>query len=112
MMIDITSRESEGIRIVDIAGKLHTGASPEAEEFINNLIEEGATKILLNLRDLDFISSTGLRVILATGKKLLEKGGKLVLCSPNATVSDVFRLSGYYQMFSILGTEEEALGSF
>lgn len=111
-MIDIASRDEGDIKVVVIEGKLNTGASPDAEDFINELIDDGATKILLNLEDLDFISSTGLRVILATGKKLTGVGGKLVLCSPNQTVSDVFRMSGFLQMFSVLDNEEEALKSF
>jgi len=111
-MIDITSRDEGDIKVVVIEGKLNTGASPDAEAFINDLIDDGVTKILLNLEDLDFISSTGLRVILATGKKLSEMGGKLVLCSPNHTVSDVFRMSGFNQMFSVLDAEEDALKSF
>jgi anti-sigma B factor antagonist len=111
-MIDITSRDEGEIKVIVIEGKLNTGASPDAEAFINDLIDDGATKVLLNLEELDFISSTGLRVILATGKKLTELGGKLVLCSPNHTVSDVFRMSGFNQMFSVLDKEEEALESF
>ena len=111
-MIDITSRDEGDIKVVVIEGKLNTGASPDAEDFINELIDDGATKILLNLEDLDFISSTGLRVILATGKRLLEVGGKLVLCSPNQTVADVFRMSGFNQMFSVFDTEGEALENF
>jgi len=111
-MIDISSRNEGDIMVVEIAGKLNTGASPEAEAYVNDLIDEGATKILFNLEDLDFISSTGLRVILATGKKLTKLGGKLVLCSPNHTVSDVFKMSGFNQMFSVLDTEDEALKNF
>ena len=111
-MIDITSRDEGDIKVVVIEGKLNTGASPDVETFINTLIDEGATKILLNLDDLDFISSTGLRVILATGKKLSEMGGKLVLCNPNHTVSDVFRMSGFNQMFTVTSSEEEALNNF
>lgn len=111
-MIDITARDVEDIKVIKIAGKLNTGASPEAEAYINERIDEGATKILLNLEELDFISSTGLRVILATGKKLSALGGKIVLCSPNHTVSDVFKMSGFNQMFSVLDTEEEALNDF
>ena len=111
-MIDITTRDAKGIKVVEIAGKLNTGASPEAEDFINELIDEGATNILLNLEELDFISSTGLRVILATGKKLAAISGKLVLCSPNHTVSDVFKMSGFNQMFSVFKTEAEALKTF
>ena len=67
-MIDITSRDENGITVIEIEGKLNTGASPDAEKFLNELLEEGVTKIILNLEQLDFIASTGLRVILSTGK--------------------------------------------
>ncbi|HSG24497.1 MAG TPA: STAS domain-containing protein [Anaerolineales bacterium] len=111
-MIDITSRDESGITVVEIEGKMNTGASPDAEKFLNRLLDEGATKILLNLEYLDFIASTGLRVILATGKKLAGVSGKLVICSANLTVMDVLKMSGFNQMFNVFDSEEEALASF
>jgi anti-sigma B factor antagonist len=60
----------------------------------------------------DFIASTGLRVILATGKKLMATSGKLVICCLNPTVAEVFRMSGFSSMFPVFATEEEALASF
>ena len=111
-MIDISSRDENSIKVVEIEGKLNTGASPDAEKFLNGLLEDGATKIILNLEFLDFIASTGLRVILSTGKKLAKVGGKLVICNPNLTVMDVLKMSGFSQMFSVFESEEEALGSF
>ena len=111
-MIDITSRDENGITVIEIEGKLNTGASSDAEKFLNELLEEGVTKIILNLEQLDFIASTGLRVILSTGKKLAKVSGKLVICNPNLTVSDVLKISGFSQMFNVFVTEEEALDSF
>ena len=111
-MIDISSRDENGVQVVEIEGKLNTGASPDADKFLTRLIEEGATKILLNLEYLDFIASTGLRVILATGKKLVGVGGKLVICNPNLMVMDVLKMSGFSQMFNVFESEEEGLGSF
>ena len=67
-MLDIEDREVNGVTVVDFFGKMNTSTSPEAEKYINQLVDQGANKILLNLEELDFISSTGLRVILATGK--------------------------------------------
>lgn len=111
-MIDITSRDESGITVVEIEGKMNTGASPDAEKFLNALLEDGVTKILLNLENLDFIASTGLRVILATGKKLAGVSGKLAICSPNLTVMDVLKMSGFSQMFNVFDSEEEALSNF
>ncbi len=111
-MIDITSRDENKVMVVEIEGKMNTGASPDAEKYLNELLDEGASNILLNLEYLDFIASTGLRVILSTGKKLAKLGGKLVICNPNLTVMDVLKMSGFSQMFNVFDSEEEGLGSF
>ena len=88
------------------------GASPEAESYIMDLVAEGANKFVINLRELDMISSTGLRVILSTGKKLASSSGKLVICNPNHTVGDVLKMSGFSMMFQVFDTEDQALASF
>ena len=111
-MIDISSRDENGVEVVGVVGKLNTGASPDLDNYLIALIEDGTTKILLNLEYLDFIASTGLRVILATGKKLVGSGGKLVICNPNLMVMDVLKMSGFSQMFEVFESEEDALGSF
>jgi anti-anti-sigma factor len=111
-MIDITSREASGVTVVDIEGKMNTEASPDAEKFVNALLEDGVINLLFNFERLDFVASTGLRVILSTGKKLSKIGGRLVLCSPNLTVMDVLKMSGFSKMFNVFDTEGEALSSF
>ena len=111
-MLDIEDREVDGVAVVDFFGKMNTGTSPEAEKYLNALIDDGASNILMNLEELDFCSSTGLRVILTTGKKVGKLGGKLVICSPNHTVKDVLDMSGFSTMFAVFDTEAEALESF
>ena len=111
-MLDIEDRDVDGVSVVDFFGKMNTSTSPEAEKYLSGLVDQGATNILLNLDELDFISSTGLRVILSTGKKLTASGGKLVICSPNITVKDVLDMSGFSTMFSVFETEDDALESF
>jgi anti-sigma B factor antagonist len=111
-MIDVNSREENGVQVVEVEGKLNTGASPDLDKYLSALVEEGSTMILLNLEYLDFIASTGLRVILATGKKLVGVGGKLVICNPNLMVMDVLKMSGFSQMFEVFESEDEALGTF
>ena len=111
-MLDIEDRVVNNVAVVDIFGKMNTGTSPEAEKYLNGLIDGGASNILMNLEELDFISSTGLRVILATGKKVGGKGGKLVICNPNLTVKDVLDMSGFSTMFGVFESEEEALAAF
>lgn len=111
-MLDMESREANGVTVVEFFGKMNTDTSPEAETFLKECIDEGATNILLNLAELDFISSTGLRVILSTGKIVSGSDNKLLICSPNHTVKDVLDMSGFSQMFGVFETEDEALAGF
>jgi anti-sigma B factor antagonist len=111
-MLDIEHKEKDGVTIVYFFGKMDTGTSPEAEKYVNRLLDDSDTNILMNFEELDFISSTGLRVILATGKKLTGSNGKLTICSPNITVNDVLNMSGFNRMFGVYETEKEALESY
>jgi anti-sigma B factor antagonist len=110
MQIEI--KESQGIQIISFEGNLDTGTSPEAESKINELIDGGAEKLLVNFEQLNFIASSGLRVLLATAKKLKASGGELRICSLNATVQEVFDISGFITILNVKATEEEALSSF
>jgi anti-anti-sigma factor len=111
-MLDIEHEKKDAVTVVYFMGKMDTRTSPEAEKYVNGLLDKGETNVLMNFEDLDFISSTGLRVILATGKKLMAGSGKLTLCSPNITVNDVLKMSGFNRMFGVFDTEDEALASY
>lgn len=111
-MLDFEHEEKDSVTVVHFFGKMDTRTSPEAEKYLNQLIDDGDSNILMNFEELDFISSTGLRVILATGKKLMSSNGKLTICTPNMTVNDVLNMSGFNRMFGVFETEKEALASY
>ena len=110
--MNIEIRESQGIQIIAFEGNLDTNTSPEAESKINEILNTGQQKLLVNFEQLNFISSAGLRILLATVKKLNASGGALRICSLNATVQEVFDISGFVTILSVKSTEEEALSSF
>jgi len=110
--MNIEIREAQDIRILAFEGNVDTDTSPEAEAKINELIDGGAQKLLVNFEQLNFISSAGLRVLLATAKKLKASGGELRICGLNATVQEVFDISGFITILNVKATEEEALASF
>jgi len=110
--MDIKVRDTGGISVLDFTGNLDTNTSPAAEHEVNRLIESGSGKILFNFKELNFISSSGLRVLLATAKKLKITGGRMKVCSLNDTVQEVFDISGFASILSLASDEEEALASF
>lgn len=110
--MEIKTTESGDVRILVVQGHLDTNTSPEAERSINALIDAGATKLLINFATVEYISSAGLRVLLATAKKLKGAGGDLKICNLNDTVQEVFDISGFSSILAVSSSQEEALDSF
>jgi anti-anti-sigma factor len=107
--MDINIRESGEIRIIDLKGRLDTGTSPAAESAINKILDDGCQKLAINLAGTDYISSSGLRVLLATAKKMSAMKGKFKICQPNDVVREILDISGFSTILDVRGTEDEAL---
>lgn len=110
--MEINIKEVDGVNVVEFTGNLDTNTAPEAENQINVLLASGAAKILVNFKNLNYISSAGLRVLLATAKKMMTTGGSLKICSLNSTVQEVFDISGFSTILSVTANEADALAAF
>ena len=106
--MDITTRDANGIKVVGLEGQLATDAD-QVEAHLSELVDQGATKIVIDFERVDYVSSSGLRVLLATAKKLLRCEGSLGVCSLNESVQDVFDMSGFSALLAVFGSEAEAL---
>jgi anti-sigma B factor antagonist len=110
--VNISTNEAGGVTVVHFEGNLDTNTAPEAQEHLDDLASQGVEKILVDFESLDYISSAGLRVLLATAKKLRGSGGNLRLCNLNETVAEVFEISGFSTIFAVFPSEAEALEGF
>ncbi len=100
------------VTIVYLKGRLDVHYSEEIENELNNLISQGRKKILLNLENVEYLSSSGLRVFIAISRRLKEVGGELKLMKLNETTKKIFKIVELTDMFDIYETQEEALKSF
>ncbi len=110
--MEITVADKDDIKLVYLIGSLDTNTSTNAEAKFKELLDGNTCKIVVNLEQLEYISSSGLRVLLGTAKKLKASGGDLRLCHPNDTVQEVFDISGFSSILNIFQTEEEARANF
>ena len=110
--MNIAVTEADGVTVLRFDGNLDTNTAPNAQEQLDALMDQGATKLLIDFESLDYISSAGLRVLLATAKKLRRSSGKLHMCSLNEMVTEVFDISGFSTIFSVFPSEAEALEAF
>ncbi len=110
--MDFKVVELGDVRAVRIVGNLDTQTSAVAQERLIQLIDDGATKILVDFEDLNYISSTGLRMLLVAVKRLEGTSGQLRICNPNKMVREVFDTSGFSEIFSVYKSQAEALDGF
>ena len=108
----ISHDENVGVAILRFEGNLDTNTAPEAQDTLDGLVADGTSKVLVDFAALDYISSAGLRVLLATAKKLRGRGGNLRLCGLNETVAEVFEISGFSTIFAVFPSDAEALEGF
>jgi len=110
--MEIVIEESGEVRILKFQGKLDTNTAPKAEAEVFGLIESGASKLLVDFEQLDYVSSAGLRFLLATAKKLKSDQGVLKICGLNPTVQEVFDISGFSSILSVFSDQAQALSEF
>jgi anti-anti-sigma factor len=107
--MQISTRDSYGVTVVDMEGSLDTTTSGEIGDALVALVKDGKSKILLNLKKLDYISSAGLRAILVAAKLLQNSGGEMRMSTPNDTVRSIMDVSGFNSMLKLDDTEADAL---
>ncbi len=108
----LTVGDAGEVKIVRIEGELNTQTSPDAEAQLTQLIDAGARKVVVNFERLDYITSAGLHILLATAKQLRVGGGELRVCSLSDLVQEVFEMSGFDSIMSVSKNEAEALKGF
>ncbi len=101
--------EKGDVVVVRVHGRLDAASSPQLEKKVNSIIETGHFKLLLNLGDVDYLSSAGMRLMLSVSKRLKHLEGKVVACNLNDDVMDVIKMAGFHQVLEIYPSEEEAL---
>lgn len=110
--LKIWQEEKEGVVILHLKGRLDAVIGPEAERRILNVVDKGVTKLVLNLAEVDYLSSTGLRLMASICQRLGRVGGQMVICEANHMVLDVLTLSGIDRLCKFFPSQEGALREF
>ncbi len=109
--MEIKEKSAGNVKILALDGRLDAYSSNEVETSINTLIDGGCVKIVVNFNGVEYISSSGLRVMLASLKRLKKVQGDLKLACLKPYVKEVFDIAGFTQLFEICDQEEEAVNS-
>ncbi len=109
--MDIQTRKEANATIVSVTGKMDAVTAPEYEKLLRQLMEEGEKSFVNDFSGLVYISSAGLRSILATAKALKAVQGRLLFSGVTGPVKDVFEISGFGSLFQMYDSPDAALKS-
>ncbi len=107
-----TSVQKPDVTVIALKGRLDVHYSSEVETEINQLIDKGRKKLVISLNDVEYLSSSGLRIFIAISRKLKDAGGQLKLIKLNETAMKIFKIVELIDIFDIYDSEEKAVNSF
>ncbi len=98
-MLNINKTIQNGDAVLVLEGRLDTITAPELERELKESLE-GVSTLTLDFEKLEYISSAGLRVLLAA-QKLMAKQGGMKLCHVNETIMEIFEVTGFSDILTI-----------
>lgn len=111
MALEIGSETQGDFRVLRLSGRLDTETSADFELAAHDLTAAGERRFVVDLSGISYVSSAGLRVLLALAKQMQVEGGAMRLCGLAPSVRQVFDLSGFSKLFTIASDIESALGN-
>ncbi|HDP98075.1 MAG TPA: anti-sigma factor antagonist [bacterium] len=100
------------ISVIKVGGYIDTTTSTELEHSLGNLLSAGKYQIIIDLKDVDYISSAGWGIFVSEIKGIREKGGDLKLVAMIPDVYEVFELLEFHHILKAFETIEEAIMDF
>jgi anti-sigma B factor antagonist len=94
---------------VRLAGEVDISGARALQQSLEGLVQEGHTRLLIDLTDVTFIDSTGIGVLLHTVRVLRRKRGRLAVLCPDPTMRGLFELVGHNMIFPVEDTLEHGL---
>ncbi len=110
--LEIKPREREGIAILDLNGRLAVGSASGLREKVTEEMTHGRKDVILNLKDVDYIDSTGLGTMVICYTTLQKAGGNLKLVHLNRRNIELLLLTKLSTVFQIFAEEQDAVNSF
>jgi len=99
--MNIVTIQNGDFLVIKLQGRLDTAQSSIVEKMFLEILDHGHERIILDCEDLDYISSSGLRIFLIAQKKILGVSGTLRICNLQPNIREIFDISGFSMIFSI-----------
>ena len=113
MSIKVTTRQVDGVTILDLSGRITLGeGSVQLRDGVRDLLSKGQKNILLNLGDVNYIDSSGIGELVSAYTTVRNQGGELKLLNLTKKVHDLLQITKLYTVFDIKDDEASAIAAY
>jgi anti-anti-sigma factor len=105
--MNVGTQTTDELTVVTPSGRIDALTASTLQDAVDQVIRDGALRVIIDMADVPFASSAGLRVFILAAKQLLGKG-HLVVCGLNPNVKSVFAMAGFESLMSICNDLETA----
>ena len=111
MDFDIETTERDGATVLTLRGEIDVYTAPQLRQTIVDLVDRGATKLVVDMAQVDFLDSTGLGVLVDGLKRTQSHDGSLSIVATQNKILKIFDITGLNKAFAIFGTVDDAVGA-
>lgn len=97
--------------LVAVRGRLDQSQTPELNDALTNLLNAEQYRLVVDLSDVSYINSGGLRCLVSAWRKARTQNGNVILCGLNDRLGEIFAMIGFDKVFQIVASQEEALAA-
>ena len=105
----ITETRESGVVIVSPVGRVDSTTSSQLDQYLSTLGATGDGRVVVDFSAVEYISSAGLRVMLALAKRAKDQKGRVALASMSDSVRQVFELAGFMPLFTVTNSRDDAI---
>ncbi|HSM58638.1 MAG TPA: STAS domain-containing protein [Candidatus Sulfomarinibacteraceae bacterium] len=111
-MVDIHIQSMKRVDLITVSGRVDSSTAHELEEALENCISDGRHNLVLEMSGVDYLSSAGLRALVAALRASKKRGGDVRIANPSERVSEVMSLAGLDALFETYEDVTVAVGSY
>lgn len=111
-MLDISVQSFKRVDLVTVSGRVDSSTSPDLEAALEERMAEGRYNLVVDLSEVSYLSSAGLRTLVSALRNCKKKGGDVRIASPSERVSEVMSLAGLDSLFTSYDDVTVAVGSY
>ncbi|MGE4505998.1 MAG: STAS domain-containing protein [Desulfovibrionaceae bacterium] len=107
--MNVKENMENGISVVTVSGRLDNDGVEELEHKVTERLETGTKRLVFDFSDLEYINSSGLRVLVMAYQRLHTSGGRVGVCGLRDYILEIFEISGYDRLFALYPAKDAAL---